>query len=68
MFQRSDTYWRNDFLDVPVMASHGDIMIGLITNEMDSFEMESIKIELLDGDYEEHLIDGSKSENKYQDL
>lgn len=68
MFQRSDNYWRNDFLDVPVIASHGDIMTGLITNEMDYFEMESIKIELLDGDYEDHLIDGSKSENKYQDL
>lgn len=60
------TYLKSGSID-----HHADIVTsfhGLNTKELDSFELESVKIELINGDGEEHLIDPMEYENKYQDI
>lgn len=89
MFQRSDTYWRNMLVGAPVSSSanddHPDIVAeyledddiaeisGLNASKMDSFEMGSVKIELVDADYEKqsNFIDPNEKydeSNKYHDF
>lgn len=98
MFERSDAYWRNIFLNAPdeewsdepvevdPYATTIDLSSGPIhqadiltkdediaerydfnTRKLESFQIGSLKIELIDGDYEEHLIDQIEDENNYQD-